>query len=42
MDTEQLQQESQLWSHLDTNVMSDQEEDFFDELSSFEEEEDVE
>jgi hypothetical protein len=42
MDPEQLQQESQLWPHLDNNVMSDQKEDFFDELSSFEEEEDVE
>lgn len=41
MDTEQLAQESALWPWIDDST-SASDQDFFDELSDFEEEEDVE
>ena len=42
-DFEQLQQESIIWPSLNSDCMSDScDEDFFDELNLFEEEEDYE
>ena len=42
MDPEQNQQEAALYPRLDSGILSDQSQDFFDELSEFEDCEDFE